>query len=63
MKYRIFTLVGLLALSAGSFLQAQDYDDIYYDASKSTKGTKTQVITPAKTVAVYGLCEEQMSLI
>jgi len=54
MKYRIFTLVGLLALSAGSFLQAQDYDDIYYDASKSTKGTKTQVITPAKTVAVYG---------
>ena len=36
MKYRILTMVGLLALSAGAILQAQDYDDIYYDASKST---------------------------
>lgn len=55
MKYRILTLVGLLALSAGSFLQAQDYDDIYYDGSKSTTGTKkTKVETPVKTVAVYG---------
>ena len=52
MKYRIFTLLGLLALGGGSFLQAQDYDDIYYDASKS-KPTTT-VVTPAKTVAVYG---------
>lgn len=54
MKYRILTLVGLLALSAGSFLQAQDYDDIYYDGSKSAKAAKTKVATPAKTVAVYG---------
>ena len=56
MKYRIITLVGLLALSAGSILQAQDYDDIYYDGSKSTttKTKKTTVVTPAKTVAVYG---------
>ena len=45
-------MVGLLALSAGAFLQAQDYDDIYYDAAKSTKTTK--VVKPAKTVAVYG---------
>ncbi len=52
MKYRILTMVGLLALSAGAFLQAQDYDDIYYDAAKSTKTTK--VVKPAKTVAVYG---------
>ena len=55
MKYRILTLVGLLALSAGAILQAQDYDDIYYDASKSTTGqTKTKVVKPVKTVAVYG---------
>jgi hypothetical protein len=53
MKYRIFTLLGLLALSAGAILQAQDYDDIYYDASKSSTG-KTKVVKPAKTVAVYG---------
>ena len=54
MKYRIFTLLGLLALGAGSVLQAQDYDDIYFDASKSTGAVKTKVETPAKTVAVYG---------
>ena len=53
MKYRIFTLLGLLALGAGSFLQAQDYDDIYYDASKS-QTTTAKVVTPVKTVAVYG---------
>lgn len=52
MKYRILTLLGLLALSAGSILQAQDYDDIYYDASKSA--SKTKVATPVKTAAVYG---------
>lgn len=55
MKYRILTLLGLLALSAGPLLQAQDYDDIYYDASKSTTSTtKTKVVKPAKTIAVYG---------
>ena len=54
MKYRILTLVGLLALSAGSILQAQDYDDIYYDASKSTTVKKTKVEKPVKTIAVYG---------
>ena len=55
MKYRIFALVGLLALSAGSILQAQDYDDIYYDGSKSsTTKVKAKVVKPTKTVAVYG---------
>ena len=54
MKYRIFTLLGLLALGAGSMMQAQDYDDIYYDASKSTGAVKTKVEKPAKTIAVYG---------
>ena len=59
MKYRILALMGLLALSS-TFLQAQDYDDIYYDASKSTTGTaKTKVVTPAKTVAVYGEVPEK----
>jgi len=51
MKYRILTLIGLLALSAGSILQAQDYDDIYYDGAKSTASKKAK---PAKTVVVYG---------
>lgn len=53
MKYRFFTLFGLLALTSGAILQAQDYDDIYYDASKS-KTTTTKVTTNPKTVAVYG---------
>jgi hypothetical protein len=51
MKYRLLSLLGLLALGAGSILQAQDYDDIYYDASKSQA---VKVVTPAKTVSVYG---------
>lgn len=51
MKYRILATMGMLALTAGA-LQAQDYDDIYYDASKSPKTTK--VSKPVKTVAVYG---------
>ena len=55
-KYRVFALLGVLALTSGS-LYAQDYDDIYYDASKSvtteTKA-KTKVVKPTKTIAVYG---------
>lgn len=55
MKYRFLTLLGLLALTSGAVLQAQDYDDIYYDASKpKTTTTKAKVTTNAKTVAVYG---------
>lgn len=54
MKYRVFALLGVLALSAGAILQAQDYDDIYYDASKSTGTVKTKAMKPEKTVTVYG---------
>ena len=53
MKYRVFALMGMLALTAGSILQAQDYDDIYYDASKSESGT-TKAKKSSKTVVVYG---------
>ncbi len=60
MKYRIFALMSMLALTAASVLQAQDYDDIYYDASKSTTSAKSvKVAKPAKTVAVYGEVPEQ----
>lgn len=52
-KYRILAMLGIMALTAGSML-AQDYDDIYYDASKSKTQVKTKVETPEKTVAVYG---------
>ena len=52
-KYRILAMLGIMALTTGSML-AQDYDDIYYDASKSKAAVKTKVETPAKTVAVYG---------
>lgn len=58
MKYRVFALLGLLAISASSLLQAQDYDDIYYDANKTTT-TKTKVMKPAKTDAVYGEVPEK----
>lgn len=61
MKYRIFALMSMLALTAASVLQAQDYDDIYYDASKSvtTNAKSVKVSKPAKTVAVYGEIPEQ----
>ena len=59
MNYRVFALLGVLALGAGAILQAQDYDDIYYDASKSTTKVKTKVETPAKTVSVYGEVPEK----
>ena len=55
MKYRVFALMGMLALTAGSVM-AQDYDDIYYDASKSVSGTtkEAKVDKKSKTVVVYG---------
>ena len=64
MKYRILGLLGVMALTAGS-LQAQDYDDIYYDASKAQPTTKTKVKAekPAKTVAVYGDVPERYKLV
>ena len=57
MKYRVFALLGMMALGAGAFLQAQDYDDIYYDASKSTTAVKTA--KSEKTQAVYGKVPEK----
>lgn len=63
MKYRILGLLGVMALTAGS-LQAQDYDDIYYDASKAPKTTKkVKVETPVKTVAVYGEVPEKYKVV
>lgn len=58
MNYRVFALMGLLALGAGAIVQAQDYDDIYYDASKTSKVT-TKAETPVKTVSVYGEVPER----
>ena len=62
MKYRILGLLGVMALTAGSLL-AQDYDDIYYDASKAPKTTKVKVETPVKTVAVYGEVPEKYKVV
>lgn len=61
MKYRVLTLLGLMALTAGSLVQAQDYDDIYYDASTSTttEAKSVKVTKPAKTIAVYGNVPER----
>lgn len=61
MKYRVLSFLGLLALTAGSLTQAQDYDDIYYNASspKTTESKTVKVTTPAKTVAVYGNVPEK----
>ena len=56
MKYRILTLLGLMAISVATIVQAQDYDDIYYNASSSnsTEAKTSKVVKPAKTIAVYG---------
>lgn len=63
MKYRILSLLGLMALTAGSLVQAQDYDDIYYDASKTKTTTKVKVEKPAKTIAVYGEVPDEYKVI
>ena len=58
-KYRILAMVGMMALATGSML-AQDYDDIYYDASKSkTVEIKSKSSKQPKTVAVYGNVPEK----
>ena len=65
MKYRVLTLLGLMALSAATIVQAQDYDDIYYNASssKSTEGKTVKVVKPAKTIAVYGEVPETYKVV
>lgn len=63
MKYRVLAMVGVLALSAGALLHAQDYDDIYYDASKgTTTAVKAKASKSAKTVAVYGDVPEKYTV-
>ena len=62
MKYRVLALMGVLALTAGTVLQAQDYDDIYYDASQSASG-KTKVEKQSKTVATYGEVPEKYKVV
>ena len=58
-KYRILAMVGMMALATGSML-AQDYDDIYYDASKSkTVEIKSKSSKQPKTVAIYGNVPEK----
>lgn len=42
MKLRVLTLLGVLALGAGTVIQAQDYDDIYYDGGKNTTEVKKE---------------------
>ena len=42
MKLRVLTLLGVLALGAGTVIHAQDYDDIYYDGSKQTTEVKRE---------------------
>ena len=42
MKLRVLTLLGVLALGAGTVIHAQDYDDIYYDGSKTTTAVKKE---------------------
>ncbi len=39
MKYRLLTLLGVFALSIGMHAVAQDYDDIYYDATASNSSS------------------------
>ena len=60
-KYRVLSMVGIMALTAGS-LSAQDYDDIYYDASKS-KTVEIKTSTPAKTTVIYGDVPEKYKVV
>ena len=61
-KYRVFALLGVMALTAGS-LMAQDYDDIYYDSSKSTKNATKKVEKAAKTTVIYGEVPEKYKVV
>ncbi len=61
-KYRVFALLGVMALTAGS-LMAQDYDDIYYDSSKSSKNATKKVEKAAKTTVIYGEVPEKYKVV
>lgn len=45
MKYNLFALMGALALSTTMIVQAQDYDDVYYNANTDDNGSTQQVVT------------------
>ena len=51
MKFRVLSLMGVLALCAGTVIHAQDYDDIYYSGSNTTTEVKqeTKKVETAKT--------------
>ena len=50
MKHRFLTLIGVFALGSASLAMAQDYDDIYFDASSSRK-VAPQYSTTASTAS------------
>lgn len=51
--YRVFALFGVLAIGASAMVQAQDYDDIYYDSSKSKKPVvKAKIVTSSTPATV-----------
>ena len=52
MKFKVLSLLGVLAFSAGSVIQAQDYDDIYYDGSSNTKVATEKRTTRVSTTAM-----------
>ena len=52
MNYRLTALLGVGLLSLGTFVQAQDFDDIYYDGSESPKPTEKVITTPVRTSQV-----------
>lgn len=52
MNYRLTALLGVGLLSLGTLVQAQDFDDIYYDGSESPKPTEKVITTPVRTSQV-----------
>ena len=54
-KFKLFTLLGVLAIAGSTTVVAQDYDDVYYDASKEPQGTaipmkRTRTVNDRKVV-------------
>ncbi len=49
MCYRLTALLGVGLLGLGMLAQAQDFDDIYYDGSESSKPTEKVITTPVRT--------------
>ena len=49
MKARVLSLMGVLALCAGTVIHAQDYDDIYYGGSTTEVKQETKKVETTKT--------------